>query len=273
MDDNIKLIQFIDSQYRELFKIPDGGKIKITYPPEDGREPVIRECKHLGSHHFETKGSGGDCYHICQFAEIMEKLGAKYEPVNQLLDVELLPYTKGEEKFYTYNREKNNTCVGHISADFGNDGDRFYSNWSDRENGKNSIDFQTELQSAVYALRQGILKDLGSMIEYCQGNPDAKLPDTGDCNVYGFKLETDSRQFYVRCYIAEIERDSRVIIYAYDKPEPVIEKAVSIVEEVKVRKPTEKPSVLDQVKAPPQKPKQPSKAKTQNRKRELLSYD
>ncbi len=40
MSDTIKMIQFIDSEYRELFKIPDGANIKITYPPGAGWKSV-----------------------------------------------------------------------------------------------------------------------------------------------------------------------------------------------------------------------------------------
>jgi hypothetical protein len=101
-----KTIRFIDSDYRELFKIPDGGSIKITYPPEDGREPVTRACKYLDEMHFQTLGRGGDAYHAAQFAEIMERIGAKYEPEVQLRDIVLTPFTPGDEKFYTYTREE-----------------------------------------------------------------------------------------------------------------------------------------------------------------------
>ena len=40
-----QLIRFIDSDYKELFQIPDGESIRITYPPGDGREPEERSCK------------------------------------------------------------------------------------------------------------------------------------------------------------------------------------------------------------------------------------
>ena len=57
MDD--KTIKFIDSGYKELFQIPDGGSIRVTYPPEDGREPAVRACKYLDDYHFELKNGSG----------------------------------------------------------------------------------------------------------------------------------------------------------------------------------------------------------------------
>lgn len=222
---NNKTIRFIDSKYRELFQIPDGGSIKVTYPIGDGREPVIRACKFLDEYHFETLGRGGEVYHICQWAEIMERIGAKYEPEAQLRGAELTPFTAGDEKFYTYNREEGNTCIGHVAGDFGNANDRFNSNWRDRGNERNTLEFQTELHSAVYALRQDLLKNYDSMLSYCQSHPEALL-DSGDTyKRYGFKLETDTRQYYTQCFLGESMRDSRFIVYAYDKPAPVLEQA------------------------------------------------
>jgi hypothetical protein len=69
-----KSVQFIDSDYRELFRIPDGGSIRITYPPDDGREPKTRACKYIDPYHIRV---GSEDYHICEFAEAMERLGAK----------------------------------------------------------------------------------------------------------------------------------------------------------------------------------------------------
>ena len=68
-------IRFIDSSYNELFKIQDGAKINITM--YDG-EKRTRVCRYIDETHFETVG--GDLYHICQFAEIMERNGNQYAP-------------------------------------------------------------------------------------------------------------------------------------------------------------------------------------------------
>lgn len=79
LDDHIrnaeKGIRFIDSRYKELFKIADGEKIVIT-DPYSGKEE--RTCRYIDEYHTEI---GNHLYHICQFAEIMERNGAVYEPV------------------------------------------------------------------------------------------------------------------------------------------------------------------------------------------------
>ena len=69
-----KMIRFINSDYTDLFKIPDGGSIVVTRP--EGEE-YIADCKYLDETHFEANGN---CYHICQFAEIQQRNGATVKP-------------------------------------------------------------------------------------------------------------------------------------------------------------------------------------------------
>jgi len=220
------LVRFIDSQYREQFTIPSGESIRVTYPPSDGREPAEGVVKFMDETHADIKGS---CYHMCQWAETMERLGAKFEPVTQLQDVVVLPFdtNNNEAHYYSYNRDENNTCTGSLHGDFGNDGERYRASWNDRENGLYNAEIQSEVQSVVYALRQDLLKDRASMLAYCQNYPEAKLSDNKGSNgqdyeIYGFKLETEKRQYFVNCFLQD--RDSRFAIYAYaDKPVPMRE--------------------------------------------------
>ena len=216
-----QLIRFIDSDYRELFKIPDGESIRVTYPLNDGREPAECICNFIDETHTRI---GGYVYHICEFAERMEALGARYEPVSQLQGLEIVPCSNEDEKFCTYNREEGNTCAGSIHGDFGQSGDRYNTNWNDRKNGLHTLELQSELQSVIYALRDNILKDRDAMMAYCRNHPEAKLQEGSDYKIYGFKLETDTRQYFVNCFVAEQVKDSRFAIYAYaDKPVPSIE--------------------------------------------------
>ncbi len=69
-----KEIRFIDPHYNELFRIQDGGRIVVTRP--DG-EQWVGECKYLDECHVAVNG---ECYHICQFAEIQQRIGATYMP-------------------------------------------------------------------------------------------------------------------------------------------------------------------------------------------------
>ncbi len=77
-----KYIRFINSDYKTLFHLPDGGRIRITYP--DG-EPVDRVCRFIDEYHTAV---GNYHYHICEFAERMEQIGAKYEPLDYIKEPE-----------------------------------------------------------------------------------------------------------------------------------------------------------------------------------------
>ena len=67
-------IRFIDPKYKELFRIPDGGKIVVTTA---WGEKLERPCRFIDEYHTEI---GNELYHICEFAERMQKNGASYEP-------------------------------------------------------------------------------------------------------------------------------------------------------------------------------------------------
>ena len=66
-----KSIRFINSRYKDLFCIPDGGCIQIHYP----EETVVKPCTYIDDYHTKI---GHHVFHICEFAEIMERNGANY---------------------------------------------------------------------------------------------------------------------------------------------------------------------------------------------------
>ncbi len=70
----MKGIRFIDSDYNEKFRIPDGGKIIITYAWGKQEE---RTCRFIDECHTEV---GNSLFHICEFAERMEQNGHTYAP-------------------------------------------------------------------------------------------------------------------------------------------------------------------------------------------------
>lgn len=71
-----KGIRFINSNYKTLFTIPDGGKIKFT----NGHSGEVKECtcKYIDDYHFYFDTL---FFHICQFAEMCERNGHKAEPI------------------------------------------------------------------------------------------------------------------------------------------------------------------------------------------------
>lgn len=72
-------IRFITPDYKELFRLPDGDKIRITR--KDG-EQLDRTCRYIDDYHLEV---GSELYHICQFAEIMERNGNTVVPLRSSL--------------------------------------------------------------------------------------------------------------------------------------------------------------------------------------------
>ena len=100
MDNENKEIRFIDSKYNELFRIPDGGYVRITNG-HDGKENCYK-CRYIDDYHF-SMGKYNGIFHICQFAEIRERNNDTYEPVTAERDILYISETYGEiteDKFY-----------------------------------------------------------------------------------------------------------------------------------------------------------------------------
>ena len=106
-----KDIRFITPHYREIFRIPDGDKIKIIR--SDG-EKDDKVCRYIDDYHTEV---GDRLYHICEFAEIMERNGSKVIPLRSSLpercynvlpsDCRLIIITKGESGYTDVNDSNN----------------------------------------------------------------------------------------------------------------------------------------------------------------------
>lgn len=69
-------IRFIDIHYKELFRIPDGGSIRISYPNHPEWDHSAK-CEYIDDYHTKI---GGNVFHICEFAEKMKANGAIYKP-------------------------------------------------------------------------------------------------------------------------------------------------------------------------------------------------
>lgn len=69
-------IRFIDPHYKELFRIADGDGITIKTAWGERKSYI---CRFIDETHTEV---GRSLYHICEFAEIMQRNGSTYEPEN-----------------------------------------------------------------------------------------------------------------------------------------------------------------------------------------------
>ena len=77
-----KGIRFITPHYEEKFRIADGDMIRIRCP--DGRQ-LDRECRYIDECHVEVGKGWDNLYHICQFAEMMERNGNSVIPLRSTL--------------------------------------------------------------------------------------------------------------------------------------------------------------------------------------------
>ena len=97
-------IRFITPNYEDRFRIPDGDSIRIRR--SDGTS-ADKQCRYIDPYHMEV---GGSAYHICEFAERMERCGNKVIPLRSALpDVcysvlsespEIIILHKGESGYY-----------------------------------------------------------------------------------------------------------------------------------------------------------------------------
>lgn len=76
-----KGIRFTDTRGKELFVLPDGGKIRITYPDGCSREEV---CRYVDPSHMEIGCGPLNLFHRDEFAEVMEQDGAAAEPLDRM---------------------------------------------------------------------------------------------------------------------------------------------------------------------------------------------
>ena len=72
-------IRFINPQYQEKFRIPDGDKVRIRFRDGELRDRI---CRYIDDYHLEV---GNELYHICEFAERMERVEATVIPLRSSL--------------------------------------------------------------------------------------------------------------------------------------------------------------------------------------------
>ncbi len=78
---NDKSIRFITPNYDELFRIPDGGTIQVTFPDRT----FVDKCRYIDEYHLYV---GYSPYHICEFAEKIARNGGVCAPEAEILENE-----------------------------------------------------------------------------------------------------------------------------------------------------------------------------------------
>ena len=74
MSDDQKSARFIDPQYNDLFRLPEGERLRITW--YDGRERLA-QCQSIDQYHVMIDHR---TWHICEFAEYCKRTGAVFLP-------------------------------------------------------------------------------------------------------------------------------------------------------------------------------------------------
>lgn len=106
------------------------------------------------------------------------------------------------EREYTYSafrgqsRDESTGCIGHLRADFGSDGDGFYSTWWDHIADLKSQAFKGEIDEVINALRSGgFLAGRDAIAKYCYSHPEAGY---GNDREWGVRVDTESYAYLMR---------------------------------------------------------------------------
>ena len=132
---------------------------------------------------------------------------------------EIIPVSSEEtELLYSTNnpvRDAEIGCIGRLRADFGRNGDEFWSTWLDFCREIKTKAFSDELDDLINSLREGgILESRDAMAAYCAANLQVKISDTR-FDSYGFKIKTDNYIYYLRCI--PIQGDYNLYCHAYER--------------------------------------------------------
>ena len=190
-----KEIRFIDSSYNELFRIPDKSSITIKYP--DGHTEN-RFCEYIDEYHTKINGV---CYHICQWAELMEQNGNSCAPAESPKYV--LENITPDEFEFMYAKEDESVergCIGHLRADF-DTGKAFFHSWWPENDSLKTPEFKAEFDSVIAYFRKEsdtpLLKSRADMYNTCfRLKPTRSATDN---EISGFKVVTEKHTYYLRC--------------------------------------------------------------------------
>ncbi len=115
-------IRFIDPNYKEIFRIPDGDKIRILRP--DGTH-IDKTCRYIDDCHVEIGGGWDSLFHICQFAEQMEQCGNTVLPLRSSLPAQCYVYLPTTQEIGIVKKGESGYYRSDLSPVYGQDGKAF----------------------------------------------------------------------------------------------------------------------------------------------------
>lgn len=119
------------------------------------------------------------------------------------MDMTLRPMTKAEQMYCFSSGQQismQTGLIGHLRADFGSNGNGFFSTFFDFRDSLKSDDFKAEFDDVIDALREnpeygGILKSRSTMNSYCYKHPESVIEADRQ---YGFRADTDHYSYMIR---------------------------------------------------------------------------
>lgn len=114
-----KGIRFINPDYKELFRIPDGDKVRITQ--SDGTH-IDRTCRYIDECHLEV---GNSLYHICQLAELTERYGNTIIPLRSSLPEQCYVYLPTSQEIGIVKKGESGYYRSDLSPVYGERGQEF----------------------------------------------------------------------------------------------------------------------------------------------------
>lgn len=89
-------IRFITPEYKELFRLPDGDKIRIR--TSDGKVHD-RTCRYIDETHMEVEyAASSELFHGCQFAELTQRAGSTVIPLRSSLPQKCFAVAPGTDE-------------------------------------------------------------------------------------------------------------------------------------------------------------------------------
>lgn len=123
-------IRFIDPNYRELFRIPDGDSVRIIISTDEIVKKY-RTCRYIDDYHVEV---GQRLYHICEFAELMEKNGNTVIPMRSSLPDTCYVYLPTTQEIGIVKKGESGYYRSDLSPVYGQNGQAFVDEYN-REHG------------------------------------------------------------------------------------------------------------------------------------------
>jgi len=202
-----KLIRFIDSQYNDLFYLPDGELLEVTY--SDG-EKKQHKCQYIDETHVKV---GRESLHICQLAETMERNGHCYKPTHSLADVVLDSPGIHQKEMYASRSAMRAAFWSWrflIRDEWDGEKDvaRVSMQWEDIHSEKASIKRLRESVQIANRLRADWLTSVQTVKELCAQRACDKPHD--DESFYEVVVLSDTLVHYMRIHI-----DRQVIVTVY----------------------------------------------------------